>query len=318
MQATGRVSQRKVNTAASTLPEIGKIKIGEKATNSSGKEYPRALDYFKPTGQFSQAFQGIYGNTPKKLSVCFISDNLGEVCNERYECWIKGKRWGWGDGTNFTVWDNKAYVECDANDPKVTKLQPWDLYLTLRFVLLEMKGIMGYWTFQTKAQKTTIPSIVQAFDFVRERAGTIIGFPFNLLVEKKTGYSPEDPKSYPMVTLVPNFSQESIEMVSQYLEQGGNVNKITTAMIEQKKVLQIESAPTTTQPAKAALQAPTFDNRYKTATNDAELVYELIDTAPDGEHLKAFYSANINFFKTNPEAEKRLINKGEALKGGKK
>lgn len=241
MITTGRISQRKINTAASTLPEIGKIKIGEKGKNAAGVEYPKSLDYFRATGQFAQSFQTIYGNTPRKLSVVFISDNLAEVCNERYECWIKGKRWGWGDGTNFTVWDSakKEYVETLAEDPKVKALKPWDLYLTLRFVLLEMKGIMGYWTFQTKAKKTTIPSVVQAFDFVRERAGTIIGFPFNLIVEKKTGYSPEDPKTYPVVSLVPNFSQESIEMVSQYLEQGGNVNKITTAMIEQKKVLQI-------------------------------------------------------------------------------
>jgi hypothetical protein len=310
MNTTGRISQRKINTAASTLPEIGRIKIGEKTTNASGKEYPRALDYFRPTGQFAQVFQTIYGNNPKKLSVAFISDNLTEVCNERYECWKAGKRWGWGDGNEFTVWDTtkRAYVECSAEDARVKAL-PWDLMLTLRFVLLEMKGIMGYWTFQTKAQKTTIPSIVQAFDFVREKAGTIIGFPFNLLVEKKTGYSPEDPKTYPVVTLVPNFSQESIEMISDYLEQGGNVNKITTAMIEQKKVLQIEapkqnSAPTT----------PAITDKYSTVTNDIELIYELIDTATDANSLKTFYKANNKFFKSNPEAEQRLIAKGESLK----
>jgi hypothetical protein len=242
MEATGRVSQRRQITTASTLPEVGKIKIGEKATNSSGTEYPRSLDYFKPTGQFSQAFQSTYGDKPRKLSVVFVSDNLNEVCNERYECWIKGKRWGWGDGTNFTVWDpaQKKYVDCDEKDPRVRSVKPWDLYLTLRFVLLEMKGIMGYWRFETKAVKTTIPSIVQSFDFVKNKAGTIIGFPFNLIVEKKTGYSPEDAKTYPVVTLVPNFSPEAIDMVSQYLEQGGNVNKLTTSMIQQQQVLQIE------------------------------------------------------------------------------
>lgn len=239
---TGRVSVRKNQNAASTLPEIGKIKIGEKSKNSSGVEYPKSLDYFRPTGQFAGAFTSIYGNTPRKLSVVFISDNIAEVCNERYECWIKGKRHGWGDGTNFMVWDSqkKDYTEAKADDERVKSLKPWELYLTLRFVLLEMKGIMGYWTFQTKAKATTIPSIIQAFDFIRGRAGTIIGFPFNLLVEKKTGYNPDESKSYPMVTLVPNFSQESIDMVSQYLESGGNVNKLTTAMIEQKKVLQLE------------------------------------------------------------------------------
>lgn len=242
-QQSGRITQRKQEVSASTLPEVGRIKIGEKVKNASGTEYPKSLDYFRPTGNFAAEFTKQYGQKPTKLSVVFISDSLTEVCNERYESWVKGKRWGWGDGTTFTVWDSatKQYInDVPATDQRIKALK-WELMLTLRFVLLELRGIMGYWTFGTKAKTTTIPSIVQAFDFVRGRAGTIIGFPFNLIVEKKTGYSPEEPKNYPVVSLVPNFSQESIEMVSQYLEQGGKIEKLTTAMIQQKKVLQIEN-----------------------------------------------------------------------------
>lgn len=240
---TGRIQSRKTDTAASTLPEIGKVKIGEKATAKSGTEYPRSLDYFKPTGNFANEFTMKYGDKPTKLSVCFVSDDLNEVCNERYESWVKGKRWGFGDGTVFTVWDSTAndnkgaYIHnLPATDPRVKALK-WDVMLTLRFVLLELKGIMGYWRFETKAKATTIPSVVKAFDFVRERAGTIIGFPFNLTIEKKTGYNPGEAKNYPVVSLVPNFSQDAIEMVSEYLEAGGNVHKLTTAMIEQKKII---------------------------------------------------------------------------------
>ncbi len=65
MELTGRISQRKTVTAASTLPEIGRIKIGEKVKNASGTEYPKALDYFRATGTFAQLFQTIYGDTPK-------------------------------------------------------------------------------------------------------------------------------------------------------------------------------------------------------------------------------------------------------------
>jgi hypothetical protein len=237
---TGRIQSRKSESAASTLPEIGKVKIGEKAPNGN---YPRSLDYFKPTGNFANEFTMKYGDKPTKLSVCFISDDLNEVCNERYESWVKGKRWGWGDGTLFTVWDataneNKgAYIkDLPATDARVKALK-WDVMLTLRFVLLELKGIMGYWRFETKAKATTIPSIVKAFDFVKERANTIIGFPFNLTIERKTGYNPGEAKNYPVVSLVPNFSQDAIEMVGEYVAAGGNVHKITTAMIEQKKIL---------------------------------------------------------------------------------
>lgn len=240
---TGRIQSRKTESAASTLPQIGKIKIGEKATSSTGKEYPKSLDYFRATGNFANEFMNRYGDKPTKLSVCFVSDNIYEVCNERYESWVKGKRWGWGDGTLFTVWDQSAnenkgaYISnLAATDARVKSLK-WDVMLTLRFILLELNGIMGYWTFETKAKATTIPSVVKAFDFVRERAGTIVGFPFNLLVEKKTGYSPGEAKSYPVVTLFPNFSQEAIEMVSNYLQAGGSINRLTTAMISQQKLL---------------------------------------------------------------------------------
>lgn len=240
---TGRITARKSEASASTLPEIGKIKIGEKVKNAAGVEYPKALDYFRATGNFAALFNQVYGDKPKKLSVVFISDELSEVCNERYESWVKGKRWGWGDGETFTVWDEaaKAYVpEVGKSDARVGKLK-WEIMLTLRFVLLEMKGILGHWTFGTKAKATTIPSVVKAFDFVKGRAGTIIGFPFTLMVDRKSGYNPGEAKNYPVVSLVPNFSQEAIEMVSNYLEAGGEVNKLTTKMIEQKQVLELEA-----------------------------------------------------------------------------
>lgn len=241
-QNTGRITQRRSEVSASTLPEIGRIKIGEKAKTAAGVEYPKALDYFRATGNFTPQFNTIYGSKPTKLSVVFISDDLSEVCNERYESWVKGKRWGWGDGEIFTVYDesSKTYIEVPKSDTRVQKLK-WDIMLTLRFVLLEMKGIMGYWTFATKAKATTIPSVVKAFDFVKGRAGTIVGFPFNLIVERKVGYNPGEARNYPVVTLVPNFSQEAIEMVSNYLEAGGEVNKLTTKMIEQKQVLELEA-----------------------------------------------------------------------------
>lgn len=239
--STGRIAQRKADTGASTLPEVGKVKIGEKHPE---KGYPMSLDYFRATGNFANEFYRAYGDRPTKLTVAFISDDLNEVCNERYECWDKGKRHGWGDGTTFTVWDSTTgkYVEGVTNDDPRVRALKWDTMLTLRFVLLELKGIMGYWTFQTKGKETTIPSIVKAFDYVKERANTIVGFPFNLLVEKKKGYSPGEAKNYPVVSLVPNFSDAAIEMVANYLEQGGKVSKLSVNMIQAAELKQIQAA----------------------------------------------------------------------------
>lgn len=237
---TGRIASRKQENSASTLPEVGKIKIGIKHEQ---KGYPMSLDYFRATGNYANEFNAVYGDKPKKLSIAFISDNIEEVCNQRFESWVSGKRYGWGDGVNFTVFDKTvgekgSYVEVAADDARVKALK-WDETLTLRFVLLNMPGLMGYWSFVSKAKTVTIPSVVKSFDFVRERAGSIVGFPFNLLVEKKTGYNPGEAKNYPVVSLVPNFTEESIEQVRKYLDTGGAMSRLTTKMISENRVLEV-------------------------------------------------------------------------------
>lgn len=251
----GRISKRKDVNAASSLPEIGKIKIGEKKTSAKGVQYPSALDYFRPTGTFANEFIKLFGEKPRELKVAFISNDLSEVCNQRFECWENGKRWGYSDGESYTVWDktkgdldkdNKpkgAYVTISPDTPEnqalIKSVGKWDEMLTLRFVLLEMKGIMGYWRFETKAKAVTIPSIIKAFDLVQERAGSIIGFPFSLIVEKKTGYNPGEAKSYPVVSLVPNFTQDTLEMVREYIDMGGNMNRLTSSFISEERVMEL-------------------------------------------------------------------------------
>lgn len=237
---SGRILVRKQESSTSTLPEVGKIKIGMKHPD---KGYPMSLDYFRATGNYANEFMAQYGDKPQRLSIAFISDNIEEVCNERFEAWVKGKRHGWGDGENFTVFDPKKgekgeYVEVNKDSPLLKGL-PWNQTLTLRFVLLNLPGIMGYWSFQSKAKTVTIPSIIKAFDFVRERAGSIIGFPFNLIVEKKTGYTPGETKNYPVVSLVPNFTEESIEHVRKYLQMGGEMGRLTTRIISENRVLEV-------------------------------------------------------------------------------
>lgn len=234
----GRISVGNVHQG-STLPEIGKIKVGMKTE----KGFPTSLDYFRATGKFANQFTSLYGEKPNELHIAFVSNNISEVCNERFEAWDKGKRFGWGDGETFTVWDaeKSSYVEgVRKNDPRVKALgKMWTRTLTLRFVLLKMKGVLGYWTFQTKAKETTIPSIVKAFDMVMDKSGSIIGFPFSLMVEKVQSYSPGAPRNYPIVKLVPNFTEETIEQVRAYVEAGGELNRLTTNMITSGAILNV-------------------------------------------------------------------------------
>jgi hypothetical protein len=229
----------------STLPEIGRIKVGAK----TDRGLPTSLDYFRATGKFANQFTSLMGEKPTELHIAFVSNNISEVCNERFEAWEKGKRLGWGDGETFTVWnpaggkDGKGAYEdgLDKEDAKVRAIKSWARTLTLRFVLLKMKGVLGYWTFETKAKETTIPSIVKAFDMVMEKSGSIIGFPFSLTVEKVQSYSPGAARNYPIVKLVPNFTEETIEQVRAYVEAGGELNRLTTNMITSGSLLQIGS-----------------------------------------------------------------------------
>lgn len=57
------------------------------------------------------------------------------------------------------------------------------------------------------------------------------------------------------------------------------------------------------------------DNLYRTATNDADLIVELIDKATNPGLLRTFYTVNMKFFKSNPELADRIIQKGNELKG---
>lgn len=237
----GRISTGSTQQG-STLPEIGRIKVGEK----SERGFPTSLDYFRATGKFANQFTSLMGEKPNELHIAFVSNDLSEVCNEQFEAWDKGKRLGWGNGETFTVWDPKGgkdgkgvyLTELTATDPKVGAIKKlFARTLTLRFVLLKMKGVLGYWTFQTKAKETTIPSIVRAFDMVMERSGSIIGFPFSLVVEKVKSYSPGEAKNYPIVKLVPNFTEETIEQVRAYVESGADLNRITTNMITSGAIL---------------------------------------------------------------------------------
>lgn len=229
--------------SSNTLPEIGKIKIGMKHPQ---KGYPMSVDYFIPSGTYENEFKTQFGEKPKKISIAFVSNDVKEACNERFEAYVKGKRYGWGDGLDFTVFDPKSgekggYVEVKAGDERLKGL-PWKHTLTLRFVILDLPGIMGYWSLQTMATETSIPTIVNTFDHIKKQANdNIIGFPFNLIVEKKTGYHPTEIKNYPMISLVPNFTDVEVEKVRSYIEAGGDASRLSPRAISgNSKLLQIE------------------------------------------------------------------------------
>lgn len=240
---------RITHNRGAALPEVGRISIGEKRLSKSGAEYPASLDYFKADGKYAAMFHSVVGEKPTTIKVAFVSDDLSQVCNERYECWERtrnskierGFKYGSGDGNTFEVWDDdsRKYVTKNADEVRAMGWK-WQTILTLRFACLDVKGVMGVWKFTTRASQSTIPQIVSSFDWVKEKAGTIIGLPFDLIVAKHTSKTPGEAKNYPVVTLVPNFTEDSIEAVRAFVESGGNPMKMGVLKIDESKVKRLE------------------------------------------------------------------------------
>lgn len=233
------------------LPLVGRIKVGEKRKTADGsKEYPASLDYFRPDGKYIDKFTEAFGEKPVRIPVVFVSDNYKDSCSQYFAAWEKGKCYGEGDGETFKVWDASAgqkdskgnptgaYVEnLPKTDPRVKAIKTWAEYMKLRVVIPAIKDVLGVWEFTTKASKSTIPNIISTFDFIQSRAGTIIGFPFDLVVTKAQGYNPGQPKNYPVVSLIPNRGEENIVAIKNYLSGGGRIEDIAAISMNETKLL---------------------------------------------------------------------------------
>lgn len=219
------------------LGTVGHIRIGEKAKSQNGKEYPVSLDYFKPDGpeQYMQFFRTAYGDKPKKLTITFLSNDLSEVCRQFYELRDgSGARIAYGDGKTFYVATKqgdgtvKDVVHAPQDTDAWMKAQeaaagkPWRERLVLRFALPQIP-VLGLWEFSTHAGGSTIPNIIGTVDTMLEVAGRIAGIPFDLIVEKVKSDKAGSKSVYPVVSLIPNISQESAAIVRGLPMQLGTI-----------------------------------------------------------------------------------------------
>lgn len=246
----GRINKLSVSN---TLPLIGRIKVGMKVVNENGKEYPTSLDYFRATGKYADIFDKHFGEKCSRIGIVFITDDIIEACNQYYAAWDKGKLWGKGDGVTFSVWDpevkdnsNKivgGYIEnLTKDDPRVKAIKTWAEYVDLNFVIPSLNSVLGYWKFTTKGGKTSIPGIIKSFDFIKERAGTVIGFPFDLVVEKQKGYNPGAARNYPVVQLIANRGEENISAIKKFIDAGMHISDIAAISMDEGKLRKMLAA----------------------------------------------------------------------------
>ena len=249
-ETIGRI-KRDTPIATPPLTIIGNIRIGEKRNNGSGgKDYPVSLDYFKPTGDFAKLFTDAYGDKPNKIQVIFISNDNVQSCHEEYDARdAAGRRAGYGDGETFYLYDLKKeeYIEYKPNkEPthkefmtKYTKDNKlvWKVVLTLHFIIPKIKGVFGVWRFQTRGSKSSIQQIISVFDMIKNSAGTIVNIPFDMVVEKVKSQKPENKSVFPVVKLIPNITQDNLDIVRGFLQHGGNVMQI--GMLTDEKIKEI-------------------------------------------------------------------------------
>lgn len=213
------------------LPLIGKIRCGEKRTNSAGKEYPASLDYFIATGAYASKFDEVYVK-PERIPIVFISDDDFQSC---YEEWDgrdnEGRRAGYGDGETYWLWEYGKNEYTETKDrQRVAEFSKkhavkWRQVLTINFVIPAIKGVFGVWQLQTGGDKSSINAIRNTFDEMRELAGTVINIPFDLCVKRVTSNKPEAKSVYPVISLVPNISAENMETLRAFFEAGLDIKR---------------------------------------------------------------------------------------------
>lgn len=230
----GRISRPQPGINRVVLPRVGFVKVGLKEKGKNGKEYPKSVDYFIPTGKYAGLFTQAYGERPQTIQIIFPDDDPTKVCNEMYEYRDDdGRRVAYGDGETFFVWDGQKYELLSIKDyPKlmagVSKRYPnkavqkggdgWQVTLTITFIAPLVRGIAGVWQFISKGTSTTIPNIRDTFDAMLQERGFVRGIVWDMNVQFAVSQKPGDRSKYPVVTIVPNESEGNLRKVKDAIK----------------------------------------------------------------------------------------------------
>jgi hypothetical protein len=240
---------------------IGKLKVGKKHPE---KGYPMSLDYFRFTSTTKKYEQMATEQFPKSsdLKVTFASndDNFNTV--QRLELRDSGGRLAaYTDLVQLFTSQTDGFLAVeDARIQKAGGIEKAmeameNKYSTakykakfvevcyLRVMLLDFP-VMGVWEIYTKGKNSSIKSILNAYDFVKENAGRVMGVPFRLTVTKvksnraigKDKNGREIVRQYPVIALHPDLTIEAQEQVLALGDQLKGL--VTPAKIEKVKAIE--------------------------------------------------------------------------------
>lgn len=231
MSMKGRINRPTPGVKRVVLPRVGFVKVGLKEVGRNGKEYPKSVDYFIPTGKYAGLFTQAYGEKPQTIQIVFPDDAPEKVCNEMYEYRDDdGRRIAYGDGETFFVWNGKQYCQYSTKDypnlmAGVAEKHPnrsvmkggdgWIVTLTVTFIIPLIRGVAGVWQFITKGTASTIPNIRDTFDAMLQERGFVKGIVWDMNVQFAVSQKPGDRSRYPVVSIVPNESEGNLRKVTE-------------------------------------------------------------------------------------------------------
>lgn len=236
---SGRTSSERV-TPETGIGSLGKVKIGKKAVSQrTGKEYPTSTDYFIFDSPYSPIIDKVLGPRPNRLVIFFISPEPSFSCYDRYELRdSKGALYAYSDsledeaniviskGSTFEIvteeekakrGGGKAFLKAAKGYTKTD----WKRKLTIRFMLVELPGLIGYFELTTGGESTSIPNLIGGFDMVYQNMeeGSPGIVPFDLNIAKARSDRSGDSRTYPVLNLVPNRLEETFNKLSLFTKQ---------------------------------------------------------------------------------------------------
>ena len=91
----------------------------------------------------------------------------------------------------------------------------WIVTLTMNLIIPLVRGVGGVWQFVTKGTASTIPNIRDTFDAILAEKQFVKGIIFDMNVQFAVSQKPGDHSRYPVVTIVPNESEENLYKVKE-------------------------------------------------------------------------------------------------------
>ncbi|MDX9976291.1 MAG: hypothetical protein RBU21_25170 [FCB group bacterium] len=187
----------------------GKIRLGTKQlSKKTGNEYPEKSDHFIADfedPELEKKFYEIYGSEPKRIRVCFPSEDLEQVFPVYYKCWGVSGLLCKGDGEKAMRWEKGGQVECECLGPAECEFSlarkdksgkpGCDKECNL---LIFLPDLPVFQVFQIDSGgRNTIINMLSAFDLLRSTCGRISFVPVDLVLR-------------PMNTTIPDSGKKTV------------------------------------------------------------------------------------------------------------